>query len=213
MLIAPDFPHCSLTDLARNIDLELDLRQGMKTLIIWSNLKRRTHHVLVCWQLGIKKTHQKMLEVALRGLVLRGMEVVLRGTQVISPARGLALHLHDHHFQHSALLFFGAFWTGSFLLFYALFNHHSFIEDVSTITAPSYIWTSALFKIRQIFQCTRKCFGQQGFHPIAFTLVELVEVQRSQFLLSACEGCHRCFTPLARLPPLARRSHNKSSML
>ena len=51
------------------------------------------------------------------------------------------------------------------------------------------------------------------FTPNAFTLVELVEVQRSQFLLSACEGCHRCFTPLARLPPLARRSHNKSSML
>ena len=143
-----------------------------------------------------------MLEVALRGLVLRGMEVVLRGTQVISPARGLALHLHDHHFQHSALLFFGAFWTGSFPLFYALFCHHSSIEDVSTITAPSYIWTSALFKIRQIFQCTRKCFGQQGFHPIAFTLVELVEVQRSQFLLSACEGCHRCFTPLLGSLPL-----------
>ena len=51
------------------------------------------------------------IEVVLRGMevVLRGMEVVLRGTQVISPARGLALHLHDHHFQHSALLFFGAF--------------------------------------------------------------------------------------------------------
>ena len=34
MLIAPDFPHCSMTDLDRNIDLELDLRQGMETLMI-----------------------------------------------------------------------------------------------------------------------------------------------------------------------------------
>ena len=34
LLIAPDFPLCFMTDLDRNIDLELDLRQGMETLMI-----------------------------------------------------------------------------------------------------------------------------------------------------------------------------------
>ena len=89
--------------------------RGMDTLpIVLISLKKKdTPGACLLAARNEKKTRQKMLEVVLRGLevVLRGLEVVLssEGAQVISPARGLALHLHDHHFQHSALLFFCAF--------------------------------------------------------------------------------------------------------
>ena len=162
-----------------------------------------------------------MLEVVLRGMevVLRGLELVLSSGALksfllleVSPCISMitifnTLHFSSLvHFELGHSLSFMPCFVTTVLLMYQQFLHQAMNKRAIQNET----------NMRQLAikcQSTRKCFGQQGFHPIAYTLVELVEVQRSQFLLSACEGCHRCFTPLARLPPLARRSHNKSSML
>ena len=173
--------------------------------------------MLVCWQLGIKKLTKRCLRWPSEGWSSEGWRwssgALKSFLQLeVSPCISMITTFNTLHFYslvhfelgHS-LSFMPCFVITVLLKMYQQLLHQATYEQVHYSKLDKFFSARANVLVNKVFI---------PFTPIACTLlVELVEVQRSQFLLSACEDCHRCFTPLARLPPLARRSHNKSSML